>query len=132
VAESTSGAAETGRRIRNDMFGEETTTAQVTAGDPLFARLQEIVTETCFGETWARPALSLRDRSIATVAMLAALGREHELRTHIRGALSNGVSPDEIRELAIHAHLYAGLPAAFGAAAAANDVLTADEKAALS
>lgn len=132
MTQTHSDAVETGRRIRNEMFGEETTTAQVTAGDPLFARLQEIVTETCFGETWSRPALSLRDRSIATVAMLAALGREHELRTHIRGALSNGVTPDEIRELAIHAHLYAGLPAAFGAAAAANDVFTAAEKEALS
>lgn len=132
MAESKGAAADTGRRIRNEMFGEAATTAQVTAGDPLFARLQQIVTETCFGETWSRPALSLRDRSIATVAMLAALGREHELRTHIRGALSNGVTPDEIRELAIHAHLYAGLPAAFGAAAAADDVFTAEEKAALS
>lgn len=123
-----SNAAVTGRQLRNAMFGEELTTAQLTAGDPMFERLQEIVSRTCFGETWSRPELSLRDRSIATVAMLIALGREPELRTHIRGALSNGVTPTEIREIAIHSYLYAGLPAAFGGAAAANAVFTAAEK----
>lgn len=117
-----------GLTIRNAMFGEELTTRQVTAEHPLFAPLQEIVTDTCFGQTWSRPGLSLRDRSIATVAMLTALNRGPELRTHIRGALSNGVTPDEIRELAIHAYLYAGLPASFAAAAAADEVLTDAEK----
>lgn len=121
-----------GRTIRNEMFGEELTTAQITSGDPMLERLQEIVTDACFGQTWSRDGLSLRDRSIATVSMLTALGRENELRTHIRGALSNGVTPDEIREIMIHAHLYAGIPAAFGGAVAANAVLTEDEKAALS
>lgn len=114
------------------MFGEELTTAQLTAGDPMLEKLQEIVTEACFGQTWSREGLSLRDRSVATVAMLTALGREHELRTHIRGALSNGVTPTEIRELMIHAHLYAGIPAAFGGAVAANAVFTDEEKAELS
>lgn len=132
MARTVKNATRVGRGIRNEMFGEELTTAQITAGDPMLEKLQEIVTEACFGETWSREALSLRDRSIATVAMLTALGRENELRTHIRGALSNGVTPDEIRELMIHAHLYAGIPAAFGGALAANAVFTDDEKAALS
>ena len=121
-----------GLELRNAMFGESLTGQQTSGADPMMAPLQDVVTTTCFGQTWSRPGLSLRDRSLITVAMLAALGREPELRTHIRGALSNGVTPDEIRELAVHTHLYAGLPAAFCAAAAANDVLTDDEKAALS
>lgn len=125
-------AAEVGRAIRNHMFGEELTTAQITAGDPMFARLQDIVSQTCFGETWSRTELSPRDRSLVTVAMLTALVREPELRTHIRGALSNGVTPDEIREVMIHSYLYAGLPAAFAGAKTADAVFTEAEKAELS
>lgn len=121
-----------GLQIRNEMFGEDLTSAQIHDPNPLFAPLQRVVTEVCFGDTWSRPELSRRDRSIATVSMLIALGRDHELRTHLRGALSNGVTPAEIRELALHSYLYAGLPAAFGAAAAANEVLTEAEKERLS
>lgn len=121
-----------GLEIRRTMFGTEVTDAQVTANDPLTSELQEIVTKACFGEIWSRGNLSLRDRSLITVAMLTALGREPELRTHIRGALSNGVTPDELREAIIHSYLYAGLPAAFGGAQAANAVLDEAEKELLS
>lgn len=125
-------SAEIGLKIRRKMFGKEPTDSQVNANEPMSKRLQEIVTESCFGATWSRSALSMRDRSLITVAMLTALGHSHELRIHIRGALENGVTPDEIREVAIHSYLYAGLPVAFGCAKAAEEVLTEEEKGMLS
>ncbi|MGO2112506.1 MAG: carboxymuconolactone decarboxylase family protein [Pseudoclavibacter sp.] len=124
--------AQIGLDIRHRMFGAEATDPQVSGDDPLTAKLQELVTEACFGEIWSREPLSLRDRSLATVAMLAALGRGPELRTHLRGALANGVAPDELREVMIHSYLYAGLPAAFGGVSALGDVLTDEEKGQLS
>jgi 4-carboxymuconolactone decarboxylase len=114
------------------MFGQETTDAQVADDNPITAKLQELVTEACFGEIWSRADLSMRDRSLVTVAILAALARGHELRTHIRGALANGVTPVELREVMVHSYLYAGLPIAFGGASALNDVLTDEEMAQLS
>lgn len=124
--------AQFGLDIRNAMFGAETTEAQVTADDPLTSKLQNLVTEACFGEIWSREELSLRDRSLVTVAMLAALTRGPELRTHLRGALANGVTPNELREVMIHSYLYAGLPVAFGGVGALGDVLTDAEKEQLS
>lgn len=90
------------------------------------APFQEFLIRYAWGEVWARPGLPRRERSLITLAVLTALGAEHELAMHVRGALRNGVSPDEIREVLLHTAIYAGLPRANRAFAIADDVLHDD------
>lgn len=90
------------------------------------APFQDFLTRYAWGEVWTRPGLSRRDRSLITLAVLAALGDEHELAMHVRGALHNGASPEEIREVLLHTAVYAGLPRANRAFAIADDVLHND------
>lgn len=85
--------------------------------------LHRMVTEFGWGTVWTREELAPSQRSIATVAMLIALDRPHELRVHVRGALRNGLAPDQIRELAIQAVAYCGFPAALDAMRTIDDVL---------
>lgn len=125
-------AAERGLELRRAIFGAEGTDAQLANAGPLTKALQEFTTEVCFGRVWSRPGLGLRDRSLVTVAMLMALGREPELRNHIRGAIANGVTPEEIRELAIHATMYGGLPTAYFGAHVADSVFDDEERSSLS
>lgn len=73
--------------------------------------VHEYLTEACFGDVWARPGLDLRTRRLLTIAMLAAMGRERQLRGHIAGALSQGISREEILETILHVIPYAGFPA---------------------
>ncbi len=84
------------------------------------------VTESAFGAVWARPGLAVRDRSLATVAVLAALGRSEELRVHLAGARNVGLSREELVEVLMHVAVYAGVPAANEALRIAADVLTPD------
>jgi len=74
--------------------------------------MQELVTQYCWGEVWNRPGLDRRTRSLLNLAMLAALNRPHELKLHVRGALNNGVTKDEVREALLQAAIYCGVPAA--------------------
>lgn len=113
---------ERGVQVRYEIFGKEETDAQLTGADPFMARLQELVTGYCFGENWSRELLPLKTRSMITIAMLAAQGREPELRIHVRGALNNGASREEIGEVFLHAAVYAGVPAAVAGFRAANEV----------
>jgi len=85
--------------------------------------MQDLVTEYCWGAVWSRPGLDRRTRSLLNLGMLTALNRGHELGVHVRGALNNGVSPEEIREVLIHTAVYAGVPAANSAFALAQKVL---------
>jgi 4-carboxymuconolactone decarboxylase len=103
-------AFQRGREIRNEMFGEAVTSAQLEGANAFTAPLQRVVTEYCFGQTWSGETLSLRTRSMITLAALAALGRPHEIRVHVKGALANGVTPLEIRDLLMHTMVYAGVP----------------------
>ena len=80
------------------------------------------MTECAWGTVWQRPGLPRRDRSLMTVVMLVALNRPHELRLHLRGALNNGLSREEIREALLHAAVYCGMPAAVDAFRAAREV----------
>ncbi|GAA2849269.1 carboxymuconolactone decarboxylase family protein [Pseudonocardia halophobica] len=89
--------------------------------------LQRLITEFGWGTVWARPGLARRERSIATVSMLIALNRPHELRIHLRGALNNGCTPAEIREVIVHAIPYCGFPAAIDANRVFEAVLADDE-----
>ena len=97
---------------------------QKATADPqdIFRPLQELVTEYCWGTVWTRPELPPRTRSMLTVAMLIARGHEQELALHIRGALNNGVSQQEIVEAIVHSAIYCGVPAAIGAARIARQV----------
>ena len=85
--------------------------------------LQEFLTEHALGSTWQREGIELKTRSLVTVGMLAALGRSTELKGHVRGALNNGASLVELREVLLHSAVYAGAPAAVEAFRAAREVL---------
>ena len=101
-----------GLGLRRQMFGPGGAEQQTENTTGLSDKLQEIVTRWCFGDLWLREELPLRDRSLITVAMLVALGKSPEMNIHMRGALANGVSAVELRELCLQAVLYAGIPAA--------------------
>ncbi|MEZ5650318.1 MAG: carboxymuconolactone decarboxylase family protein [Burkholderiaceae bacterium] len=105
-----SAAFKRGREIRSQMFGEATTAAQIDGANAFTAPMQAVVTDYCFGQTWSQPGLSLKTRSMITLAALAALGRPHEIRIHVRGAIANGVTPTEIRDILLHTMVYAGVP----------------------
>jgi alkylhydroperoxidase/carboxymuconolactone decarboxylase family protein YurZ len=98
--------------------------AAIAATTPQTAAFQDFVTRYAWGEVWARAGLSRRERSIATLASLVTGGHHAELRMHVRAALRNGLTPDEIAEVVLHTALYAGLPAANAALAVARDVFT--------
>jgi 4-carboxymuconolactone decarboxylase len=93
------------------------------AADQLTAGFQDFITRYVWGEIWGRPGLSRRERSIATLSALVTLGAEHELALHVRGALNNGLSPDEIGEVLLHCAVYAGVPRANRAFAIAKQTL---------
>lgn len=87
--------------------------------------LQDLVTRHAWGNTWQRDGIDLKTRSIVTVSMLVALGRMHELKIHVRGALNNGVTPAELQEIFMHASVYCGFPAALDAFRTASEVVDA-------
>ena len=94
------------------MLGEEYVARAAQTADEFSGPLQDLVTEYCWGAVWGRDGLELKTRSMLNLAMLSVLNRPHELRTHIRGALTNGVSREEIREVFLQVAVYAGVPAA--------------------
>lgn len=104
-----------GLAIRHAMFGADFTDTQIAQASSFVRPIQDVVTEQCFGEVWTRPGLDRKTRSLLTIAMLIGLGRSHELRTHVKGAVSNGATLDELRELMRHASIYCGVPAAVDA-----------------
>lgn len=114
---------EAGIALRTAMFGEQSLAMPDTGELALYEKIGDVVTRQCFGDVWQRDGLSLADRSKVTFAMLVALGKSHEMRIHARGALSNGVSPTELREIATHSFLYCGIPAAIEATRALEEVL---------
>jgi 4-carboxymuconolactone decarboxylase len=118
-----------GLAIRHAMFGPEVTDRQIREASAFLRPMQDMVTENCFGEVWSRPGLDRKTRSMLTIAMLIGLGRSHELKIHVKGALSNGVTETELSELLRHAAVYCGVPAAvdafINADAALREVATA-------
>ena len=100
---------------RRDVLGADYVDKSVAAADDFTAPFQKLLTEWCWGDTWTRPGLDRKTRSLLTIAMLIGLGRSHELRTHVKGAVSNGATLDELRELMRHASIYCGVPAAVDA-----------------
>jgi len=114
--------AERGLELRRAMFGKETTDRQVSECGDFLKPMQAIVTEHCFGDGWQNEVIDLKWRSLLTVAMLTAAGRRHEIKIHVRGALSNGASREELQALFLHAHLYCGIPLMVDAMLAAKEV----------
>ena len=112
-----------GLAIRRDMFGPEGADRQIEAATDFTRPLQDMVTRYCFGEVWNRPTLDRKTRSMLTLALLTALGKQNQLRVHVRGAIQNGVSKEEIREVLMHSMIYAGLPAAVDSFATTTEVL---------
>lgn len=103
-------ALDAGVQLRRDIFGAEVTDRQIENSNQFTRPMQDVVSKYCFGETWSRDGLTLRERSMITLSALCAMGRSHELKIHVKGALANGVTPLEIRELLLHTMVYAGVP----------------------
>jgi len=114
----------TGMRTRREVLGDEHVDRAAANTTDFTAPFQDFITRYAWGEIWTRPGLSRPERSMITIAMLAALGRDEELALHIRAALRNGLRPDDIREVLLQVAVYAGVPAAnraFAIAAATID-----------
>jgi 4-carboxymuconolactone decarboxylase len=116
---------EKGLATRRAVLGDAYVDRALDQATPFSAPLQELVTNHAWGNTWQRTGIDLRTRSIVTVSMLVALGRMHELKIHVRGALNNGVTKEELREIFLDASVYCGFPAAVDAFRAAAEVIDA-------
>lgn len=116
-------AFEEGLAVRREVLGAAYVDASLAGATDFTADLQKMVTEYGWGATWARPGLSRRDRSLLNLGMLTALGRANELRLHLRGAVNNGISRDEIKEILLQTGIYCGLPACLEAFRIAAEVL---------
>ena len=101
-----------GREIRSAVLGKEFVDNNFNTADEFNLPLQELVTEYCWGAIWGREELPRKTRSMLNLAMISALNRPHELKAHIKGALVNGVTPIEIREVLLQVAIYCGVPAA--------------------
>ena len=112
-----------GLETRREVLGKEHVDRSQANLTEFNAPFQEFITRYAWGEIWERAGLTRRERSLITLAMLVALNREPEFRMHIRAAINNGVTTDEIREVLIHAGIYCGLPAANAAIQAAEQVI---------
>jgi len=113
---------EQGLQTRRDVLGAEYVDAAIQSADDFNRPLHELVTQTCWGEIWNRPGLDRRTRSLLNLAMLTALNRPHELKLHVKGALRNGVTKDEIREVFMQTAIYCGVPAATDSFRSAREV----------
>jgi 4-carboxymuconolactone decarboxylase len=114
-----------GLATRRAVLGRDYVQAALEKATPFNEPLQELVTRHAWGNTWQRKGIDLRTRSIVTVSMLVALGKMHELKIHVRGALNNGVTPAELQEIFMHASVYCGFPAAVEAFRTASEVIDA-------
>jgi 4-carboxymuconolactone decarboxylase len=113
---------ERGLATRRAVLGKDYVDASVANADDFNRPMQELVTEYCWDEIWNRPGLERKTRSFLNLAMLIALNRPHELKLHVRGALNNGVTKDEMKEVFLQAAIYCGVPAAIDAFRTAKDV----------
>ena len=104
-----------GLEIRKAVLGKEFVENAFKSADDFNRPLQELVTEYCWGAVWGRPQLERKTRSLLNLAMISALNRPHELKLHVAGALKNGVSREEIREVFLQVAIYCGVPAAVDA-----------------
>jgi 4-carboxymuconolactone decarboxylase len=109
--------------MRREVLGDAHVERSLANASEFARPMQELVTEYCWGEVWDRPGLSPRDRSLLNLGMLIALNREAEFRLHVRGAVNNGLTVEEIREALLQAAIYCGVPAGIAAFRAAEETL---------
>ena len=114
-----------GLATRKQVMGEDFVARAFGNATDFTAPIQQYLTRNAWGDVWQRPGLDLKTRSLITVAMLTALGKQHELKGHVRGALNNGATPAEIQEVLLHASIYCGLPTAVEAFRTAAEVVDA-------
>jgi 4-carboxymuconolactone decarboxylase len=116
-----------GMKTRREVLGDAHVDRAIERTTPFTEPFQEFITRYAWGEIWSRPGLDRRMRSAITLAALVALRAENEIAMHVRAARRNGLTPEEISEVLLHTAIYAGLPAANGAFAIANEVLAEEE-----
>ena len=119
---------ETGLEIRRAVLGRDYVDGAIAAADDFNRPMQELVTEYCWGKIWGRPGLDRRTRSFLNLAMITALNRPHELKLHVKGAIRNGATKAEIREVLLQVAIYAGVPAAVDSFRVAREALVELEK----
>lgn len=112
-----------GMKVRREVLGDEYVDQSMTKATDLTREFQDLITRYAWGEVWSRPGLDRKTRSCITVAMIVALNRPNELALHLRGALRNGVTKGELREVLLQAAVYCGVPAANSAFKVAEEVL---------
>ena len=117
---------ETGMRIRREVLGDAHVDRAEARKTDFDAPFQQLITETAWGTLWASDELDRRTRSLITIAILAALGRQEELALHLRATANTGVMPEEVREALLHVAIYAGVPAANSAIALAKGIFASD------
>jgi 4-carboxymuconolactone decarboxylase len=106
---------EKGLKVRKEVLGEDYVNKSIAGADEFTRTMAEWSTEFCWGALWTRPGLDRRTRSIVNLAMLGALNRPHELKLHVKGALKNGLTKDEIKEILLQVAVYCGVPAGIDA-----------------
>lgn len=111
-----------GLQTRREVLGTEYVDASLKSADDFNMPMQELVTQYCWGDVWNRPGLERKTRSFLNLAMITALNRPHELKLHVRGAINNGLTKDEIREVFLQAAIYCGVPAAIDSFRVAKEV----------
>jgi 4-carboxymuconolactone decarboxylase len=117
---------EQGLQTRREVLGADYVDGSLAKADDFMMAFQRMTTEWCWGYAWNRPGLDRKTRSMLNVAMLTALGKSAELKLHVKGALANGVTVEEIKEVLLHATVYCGIPAGLEAFRAAHEVLRAE------
>jgi 4-carboxymuconolactone decarboxylase len=114
-----------GLATRKQVMGEDFVARAFGGVTDFTAPIQQYITRNAWGDVWQRPGLDLKTRSLITVAMLTAMGKQHELKGHVRGALNNGATVEEIQEVLLHASIYCGVPSAVEAFRSAAEVVDA-------
>ena len=125
----TNDLAAKGLKLRQELFGEKSVQERMAAFGSFGEPLQHIINAYAYGDVWSRPGLPMSTKSLAMIAMMAAANRPAELRVHLKGALQNGCTPEQIREILLLVAMYCGIPAANEAHRAAMDVLAENKKA---
>jgi 4-carboxymuconolactone decarboxylase len=119
--------SEKGLKLRQDMFGKDAVEQRMNAFGAFGEPLQNIINAYAYGDVWSRPALPMATKSLAMIAMMAAVGRTNELRVHVKGALTNGCTAEQIQEILLLVAMYCGIPLANEAHRVAVDVLREGE-----
>ena len=121
-------AYDRGLKVRREVLGADYVDKQIASADDFNRPMQNLVTEYCWGAIWNRPGLDRRTRSMLNLAMLSALNRHHEFKAHVKGAIKNGVTKQEITEVLLQVAIYCGVPAGVDAFRNAKEVFAELDK----